>query len=133
MKKLILIFCCIFAPLTARAETYDCTLKAHSRWGWIPPRLIIILGEGTAQALVYDVFVHQTYGEPIPAALQQRSESIFVLTWDVRDMEISNLTNTITGQFRANLNKKTNKITMRVFLNGADILPRGSGTCELQK
>ncbi|MEX0340144.1 MAG: hypothetical protein AB3N11_14025 [Arenibacterium sp.] len=116
VKILLSVLAVTLLPVSASAVTYDCELKAESRLGWIPPRLIILIGQDEARAIVYDGFIHKKYGEPIPARLERVNKNKFRLTWTVEHMEIANRTNTISGDFIANLNTATNKITMKTYL-----------------
>lgn len=117
----------------AGAKTYDCTMKAHSPFGWIAPRLMIIVAEDRSKALVYDAIIGNSFGEPIPVALKQRNSSALELSWTVPDIPVDNLKSTIGADFIAVLREAQMKITLRVFLQGGDIEPSGSGTCKLVK
>lgn len=117
----------------AQAVTYECALKPGTPFGWIPPDLIIIQGENNPlKAVVYDGLIHRSFGKPIAAYVTQRKNS-WRFSWTVPDMQIGNRRNTISGDYIAVYYPKTGKINMRVFLQGADILPRGHGTCKVKK
>lgn len=116
-----------------RALTYECDLKAHTRYGWISPWLTLIMAKDFSSGVVYDYFVHETFGEPISIRIRRTSANKLRLDWRIEDSEIGNSVSKISFDVTASLDLRNGKMRMRVFLNGGDILPHGSGTCELEK
>jgi len=137
MKKLnfflglsVLFFC--FSSIASAAKLYECELRAHTRYGWIPSLLYLSISDDEASAFAYDYFINSVYEDPISVSLEATSKKL-TLRWTVENMSISNRRNKITGQFKATLRKSSNRINMQVLLDGADFVPHGSGTCRHTK
>ena len=134
MKKLLVLALAssLLVPAATVAETYKCSLKAYTRYGWIPPDLFLFWSDDRSSALVYDYFVHEAYGKPLPVDVSRVGANRYKFTWTVREMAVSNSVSTIGGAFIARLDVVTKKMTLQVFLNGGDIHNRGGGTCAAE-
>lgn len=137
MKSACLAFAVLFSLCSAAAaeQVYECQLKAHSRFGWIAPVLLIVVDEKTKAAAVFDGIIKSVVGEPITARYSPRDKNSFKLEWTLRNVPLSNSSGTLNVQYMAILRKNTGLITVTAFLSGGPDMdpPRGSGTCKRTK
>lgn len=117
----------------ARATTYVCDLEPYTIYGWIPPKVVLIVSEDGSRALVYDGNVARVYGEPIPASVKKRSKSSLQFAWKIKNLPTDRKTEKVNADYTAVLNLATMKMTMRVFTQANDFSPHGGGTCAIQK
>lgn len=120
--------------MAAADQTYECKLKAHSRYGWIAPVLLLAFDENSKSAVVYDGMIKEVVGEPIPAKFTRRDQKSVKLNWVVRGVPLSNRRQKVTAEYSAILWTNTGRISVTVYLSGMDMdPPRGTGTCKLVK
>ena len=122
-----------FVAAPSSAATYECTLKSHTRNGWISPALILILNPEMTKAAIYDYYVQKAYGEPIPARVSRMSANKLRFEWRVNDIKVSNINMKASFDAKATFDLRDNKMRVRVFIRGSDTDAHGSGKCEIQK
>ncbi len=136
MKRLAL--CAITAAISisgqmAFAETvYDCEVKPATNDGGVAPRVIVLLDENGAGAQVYDAFIHEAEGEPVPAKISPRNAHAYDLSWRVDEIPLRNRVSTTVGHFSAVLDKKKNTLSVRATFAGFENLSRGRGKCKVK-
>jgi len=133
MKVLFAVFALLCLTSAAAAEqAYECKLKAHSRYGWIPPVLLLSYDEKSQTAVVFDGIIKEVMGDPIAARFSRRDKNSIKLQWTVKGVPLSNQRGTLTAQYSAIFRTNTGKITVTVFLSGGTDMtpPRGSGKCK---
>ena len=117
-------------PVVAK-QTYRCDMTANSQNGWISPLMILSYDDQSAQGEVENNYIHHTYGKPFPARFKRRNVNTIQLTWELTDIPLSNRRLEVTAKYSVILREQTGKITMTVYVQGADMNPpRGSGTCK---
>lgn len=122
-----------FGVQPAAAETvYDCEIKLSTNDGGVAPRVIVQLEEGGTKANVYDVFIHEAEGEPIPAKILPRNANAYDLHWSVGAIPVRNRVSTTVGHFSAVLDKKKNTLSVRANFAGFTNLSRGRGKCKVK-
>ncbi|MEW2913420.1 hypothetical protein [Leisingera sp. JC11] len=118
----------------AFAETvYDCEIKVFTNNGWIAPRVIVMWDDEKKSARVYDGFIHELVGEPIPAKVERRNEISYNLGWRVNNIPVSNARMSLDGLYTGVLNMKQNTLSIRGVITGVANQPRGRGKCKVKK
>jgi hypothetical protein len=126
----IMLSLTIAAPATA-GHIYVCDLRANSEYGWIPSKLEFFFNEKTAEAMVYDGYIDKVYGKPIAAEFLRRNPNSIQLNWDVKGIPLSNRNRKMSAAYSAIFNTATGRMSMTVYLRGADgNPPKGSGKCR---
>lgn len=131
--RLVALVAGVFSAAVAKAdERYICDLKSYSQIGWIPEKVIISFDEGRETGWVYDYFIKEFHGEPMPVSFSRRKDHIFNFKWRLDEVEYSNAPGSNSPQYRAMLNLRTMKMNETVVLQGMDSAPlRGQGKCKL--
>ncbi|NVK16842.1 MAG: hypothetical protein HWE35_21935 [Rhodobacteraceae bacterium] len=115
------------------AETvFDCVVKPDTNDGGVAPRGIVLLDESGAEAEVYDAFIHEAEGEPVPAKIRPRNANAYDLSWQVDEIPVRNRVSTTVGHFSAVLDKRKNTLSVRAEFAGFENLSRGRGKCKVR-
>lgn len=117
----------------AQAVTYRCEMKPFTRFGWIPPQMVLIVAEDRSKALVFDNYIAELYKEPIPASVTIRKGEKLEIKWKIRNLPIGNGTQRVNVDYIAMLETKTLKATLRAFTYAHAYAPNGGGTCVVAK
>ncbi|WP_291727111.1 hypothetical protein [Leisingera sp. F5] len=139
MKRYLLAASIVLAAASSAAAgakatiTYDCEIKVFTSNGWIAPRVLVMWDEQSETAKIYDGYIHDLVGEPIPATVEKRSETSYNLDWRVSDIPVSNARTKVDGLYSAVLNMKQNTLSIRGVITGFDNAPRGKGKCIVKK
>lgn len=115
------------------AATYECDLKAYTVYGWIPPKMMLIIADDRSKALVYDTFIEHLYKEPIPAKIKVRKPTLLEFAWKVRNLPTGQRTQKVNVDYVSVLNTATMKVTIRAFTYVHAYAPNGGGTCKQVK
>ena len=111
------------------ADRIMCEMTAHSSDNLVPPKVLIEFRDNRGSAMAYDGVIHQVYGKPIPAVLEQPRASRYTISWTVKNLPLRGNTTT-SAQYIVRLNTKTMKATLTAYLNGYFNQSRGSGECQ---
>ncbi|MEP4038443.1 hypothetical protein [Pseudophaeobacter sp.] len=114
---------------TQAAERFMCELAAHTRFGLVPPKVLIQFGKNRGSVLAYDGHIHEVYGKPIAAVLEEVGASRYTISWGIENLPVNGIT-TASSQsiLRLNLNEMT--ATFTGYLGGYANHARGSGKCR---
>ena len=118
--------------LWAKEIPYICELTAHTRFGFIPPKMVIVLDQANGTAYVYDGMIAEVHGGPISAQVTQERQGKYRLNWELEGLEISNNSTTNT-QSTVGFDLGTMKVTLISYVGGFANTNRGSGKCEILK
>ncbi|UWS77770.1 hypothetical protein N1037_10715 [Phaeobacter sp. G2] len=131
LKNLSLAFvAALFVAAQAHAaDRIMCEMTAHSSDNLVPPKVLIEFRDNRGSAMAYDGVIHQVYGKPIPAVLEQPRASRYTISWTVKNLPLRGNTTT-SAQYIVRLNTKTMKATLTAYLNGYFNESRGSGKCQ---
>ncbi len=116
----------------AKEVPYVCELTAHTRFGFIPPKMLIVMDREKGSAYVYDYMIAEVHGGPVRATMTQVSAHKYKLNWDLVGLEINNNTTTTT-QSTVRFDMAAMKATLISYVGGYANTNRGSGKCEILK
>ncbi|KIC17588.1 hypothetical protein [Leisingera sp. ANG-Vp] len=110
--------------------SYSCDLKPLSGASWIPARITVHFSEDFSTADVEDA----AFGVSAPARVVKRSATSYGLSWSLPGLAVSPGESRAEPRFRAVLNTANRKMSIQSVLTAADAqLPRGSGSCRMQR
>lgn len=110
--------------------SFSCNLKPISGASWIPSRIKVHFSEDFTAAKVEDA----AFGVSVPAKVVKRSETSFALSWSLPGLAVSAEAGKAEPRFRAVLNTANLKMSIQSVRTGDGAqLPRGSGSCQLQR
>lgn len=127
----VLLF--MFSATAAQAvTTYQCELTAHTRFGFIPPVVLIAMEDDNSAAQVYDGFIKKYVGKPLRAKLEQTGPHKFSLSWDVDNVRSGSNTRLKTQNIlRLDIGRM--RATFVGYVGGVANTNRGSGKCKVVK
>lgn len=134
MKKLRKLSLALVAGLclgtqTQAAERFMCEMTAHTRFGLVPPKVLVQFGDNRGSVLAYDAHIHEVYGKPIPAVLEEIGASRYTISWRIENLPLSD-NGTASSQSILRLNLKAMTATFTGYLGGFANHARGSGKCR---
>ena len=95
--------------------------------GFMSPVIVFRFPEG-GKPEVFDVFIRETKGAPIPMRARQRSDGSYVLTWRVSNIPAR--PSPATVGYRAVLNEARTQVTVTGTLRGVLNSINGQGRCQ---
>ena len=128
MSLALLAGLCIASQAQA-ADRIRCELTAHTRFGRVPPKVLIEFNDNRGSALAYDAHIHEVYGKPIAAELEETRASRYTISWRIENLPIRGNT-TSSAQSMLRLNLKTMTASFTGYLGGYANHARGSGKCR---
>lgn len=120
------------AATGADAEiTYQCELKAHTRFGFVPPVVLVIFDDAYRAALVYDGFIRDLHKRPIPARIEQIGAKKYALSWDLTGVKTKRERVKTRNILRLDIGRMRASFTG--YVSGYFNTNRGSGRCVVLK
>lgn len=134
-SRAILAFILFAIAAPAQAVVYDCKIKSHSIYGWVPERLILEIrsqkGKPT-RGFAIDPFIKNAYDKPIQVKLEEQGTRKAIFRWSVDKIPVSDSRSTFKAAFRATLDLKTLKVRTTTWPSSFDhVPPAGSGRCKI--
>ncbi|WP_299614021.1 hypothetical protein [uncultured Tateyamaria sp.] len=128
MKRLFLA-CAVAMGLGAPVSALDlvCNVKDTGD-GFISPVIVFRFPDGGGSPEVFDVFIEETKGAPIPLRVRQRNDGRYVLTWRVSNLPARPRPATIG--YRAVLNEARTQVTISGSIRGVLNSINGRGQCQ---
>lgn len=116
-------------PLQVLAQTYECTAVKQGSGGWVADKVFVQIDRATGKASAYDTFIKQSHNGPIPVTMEQNSETVFTLSWKLRNVETRNEGRSVLSHSLL-LDTAAQSFAIKGRLHGYDNVIRGSGTCQ---
>lgn len=132
MKRLLFGAALALLPLQGLAQSYECTAQKQGSGGWVAEKIFVRIDRTAKTASAYDTFINQLYKGPIPVMLEQNSETVFTLSWKLRNVK-TNRKGTGVLSHSLLLDTRAGTFALKGRLHGYDNEIRGSGTCQLMK
>lgn len=128
MKKWFLA-CAVVLGFGAPASALDLVCNVRDTGdGFMSPVIVFRFPEGGGKPQVFDLFVEEVYGAPIPMRARQRGDGSYVLTWRVSNIPARPRPATIG--YRAVLNEARTQVTVSGSLRGVINSINGQGQCQ---
>ncbi|MEQ3716212.1 hypothetical protein [Pseudophaeobacter sp.] len=119
---------CIASQAQA-ADRVMCEFTAHTRFGLVPPKVLIEFNDNRGSALAYDAQIHEVYGKPIAAELEETGSSRYTISWRIENLPLRG-NSTASSQNIVRLNLKAMTASFTGYLGGFANHARGSGKCQ---
>jgi len=124
-----------FLAMTSNAlagETlYDCAPgNIEARYGWIAPRVLVIVDEEEKTALVMDGYTRLHSEDPIAASYSELNNGNFRVKWKVSGIPVRNEAKG-SATWSATIDPKKPEMRIRAVVAGFENRPRGHGKCEV--
>jgi hypothetical protein len=132
MKYMFLSAIVALTPISAMAESYDCTTTNFGRGGWVGEQMILAFDEKANVGSAYDSGINEVHKAPISVKFKKWSDNRYQFNWTVEGIKSSNAGGSIMS-YKVTLRPQSGTFTLSGVLHGYDNVISGSGTCVLIK
>jgi len=122
------VLACAIGTAALAGPSYDCKITAHSRYGFVPARVLVFFEEDFSAAYVYDDFIHAYRKSALQADLAQTGATKYELSWILKGVETS--IEKVTTQNMLRIDTGRMRATFTSYVNGYFNTNRGSGKCQ---
>ena len=113
----------------AKGILYDCDITdKRDRLYWIADKIAIVVMD-SGEVMVYDEVIMRFHNEPMAAQVTRDNTRKLAIRWTLKDLVNSSNQYTSAFEYRATLNKSSNKISVHARPDGYPNKFSGSGVC----